>query len=306
MSANVIVSQVGKIRELFRDYGFYKGLKIWWYYKNVRLKKRNLKLNDKIVDVNNYRLEILPDDDGISTELALFKTHEPLNTKLLGNYLKKGMVCLDVGANIGYYTILESKIIGNEGKVIAIEPSPINFPLLKKNLEREKLDNVETFCLAGGNTDGSLKFLLDRQSNLSRILKEGEKSKSSDTIVDVPVKKLDNFVDELKLEKIDFLRMDVEGYEYYIYKGFRKSLRKFKPMIQMEFHCMLMGKEKTRELLNMLKEDGYEMEYYIVRELDRPTVMNEKDVKEFSISQIIDLLKKGKNPPTFLTLLRPI
>ena len=79
----MIISQIGKIRELFKDYGIYKGLKIWWYYKNVRLKKRGLNLNNKIVNVNDYKLELLPGDDGISTELALFKTHEPLNTKLL-------------------------------------------------------------------------------------------------------------------------------------------------------------------------------------------------------------------------------
>lgn len=306
LTANVIISQIGKIRELFRDYGIYKGLKIWWYYKNVRLKKRGLNLKNKIVDVNDYSLELLPDDDGISTELALFKTHEPLNTKLLRDYLKEGMICLDVGANIGYYTLLESKIVGDQGRVIAIEPSPINFQVLEKNLKMANAKNVNSFCLAGGDKNGILKFLLERQSNLSRILREDEIVKPSDTIVDVPVKKLDLFVEELDLKKLDFLRMDVEGYEYQIYKGFRNSLKKFKPMIQMEFHCMLLGDKKTRKLLCMLKEDGYDIVYYIVREFDRPTVMNKKDVKKISLNQVIDLLDKGKIPPAFLTLLRPL
>jgi len=290
----VIISQIDKIRELFKDYGIYKGLKIWWYYKNVRLKKRKLDLKNKVVDVNDYSLELLPDDDGISTELALFKTHEPLNTKLLRDYLKEGMICLDVGANIGYYTLLESKIVGDQGRVVAIEPSPINFQVLEKNLKMANTKNVNSFCLAGGDKNGILKFRLDRQSNLSRILGEDEIVKSSDTIVDVPVKKLDLFVEELNLKKLDFVRMDVEGYEYNIYMGFRSSLKKFKPMIQMEFHCMLLGAKKTRELLWMLKEDGYDIVYYIVRELDRPTVMNKNDVKRISLNQVIDLLDEGK------------
>lgn len=305
MTSNVIISQIGKIRELFRDYGIYKGTKIWWYYKNVRLKKRNLDLN-KIVDVNGYKLKLIPEDAGISTELALFKTHEPLNTKLLKDSLREGMICLDVGANIGYYTLLESKIVGENGKVIAIEPSPINFPVLEKNLEMANAKNVDSFCLAGGDKNGMLKFFLDKQSNLSRILGENEIVKKTDSIVDVPVKRLDFFIDELNLKKIDFLRMDVEGYEYYIYKGMRNSLKKFKPMIQMEFHCRALGNKKTLELLSMLQEDEYEMVYYIVRELDRPTVMNENDVQKISINQIISLIDKGKTPSTFLTLLRPI
>ena len=69
---------------------------------------------------------------------------------------------------------------------------------------------------------------------------------------------------------------------------------------------MLLGDKKTRELLYMLKEDGYDMVYYIVREFDRPTVMNENDVKKISLDQVIDLLDKGKIPPAFLTLLRPL
>lgn len=306
MTTNVITSQIRKIRELFRDYGIYKGLKIWFYYKNVRLKKRGLNLKNKIVYVNDYKLELLPNDDGISTELALFKTHEPLNTELLKDNLKEGMICLDVGANIGYYTLLESKIVGDKGMVIAIEPSPINFSILKKNVEMANAKNVNLFCLAGGDKNGVLKFLLDKQSNLSRILGEDEIVKPSDKIVDVPVKKLDVFIEELNLKKFDFLRMDVEGYEYQIYKGFRNSLKKFKPMIQMEFHYMLLGDKKTRDLLGMLKEDGYDLVYYIVREFDRPTVMSQNDVKNISLNQVIDFLDKGKIPPAFLVLLTPL
>ena len=169
-------------------------------------------------------------------------------------------------------------------------------------------------CVPPNNADSNYKMtkehLLDKieipGQNIHRILGENEIVKKTDSIVDVPVKRLDFFIDELNLKRIDFLRMDVEGYEYYIYKGMRNSLKKFKPMIQMEFHCRALGNKKTLELLSMLQEDEYEMVYYIVRELDRPTVMNENDVQKISINQIISLIDKGKTPSTFLTLLRPI
>lgn len=84
------------------------------------------------------------------------------------------MVCLDIGANIGYYTLLESKIVGKNGRVIAIEPSPVNFPQLQKNIKIQDASNIEAHQLAGGNINGKINFLLDKHSNLSRIVSEDE------------------------------------------------------------------------------------------------------------------------------------
>ena len=133
MKLGVIYSQIKSIKKLCSEFGVYKGLKVWRFYKYIRIKKRNLDLSNKIVFVNGYKMSLLPNDDGISTELALFNIHEPLNTQLIAKNLNKGMICFDIGANIGYYTLLESKIIGDSGKIIAIEPSPLNFQQLKKN-----------------------------------------------------------------------------------------------------------------------------------------------------------------------------
>ena len=55
--------------------------------------------------------------------------------------LKQDMICLDLGSNIGYYAVIESNIIGQSGKIFAIEPSPVNFPILKINLENQKKNN---------------------------------------------------------------------------------------------------------------------------------------------------------------------
>ncbi len=90
----------------------------------MRLKKRKLNLSNKIIEVNGYKLALVPNDEGISTELALFNVHEPLTTKILKTNLKTGMVCLDIGSNIGYFVSLESNIVGDSGKIYAIEPSP--------------------------------------------------------------------------------------------------------------------------------------------------------------------------------------
>jgi len=301
----VIISQIKSIKYLCREFGLYKGFKVWKFYKYIRIKKKNLDLTNKVVEVNGYHLSLLPNDDGISTELALFNSHEPLNTKLLAQNLKKGMVCFDIGANIGYYTLLESKIVGAEGKVIAIEPSPINFKQLQKNIQNEKVTNVELYQMAGGNQNGTIKFLLDSHSNLSRIVLDEENPKTLDETVDVPIKKLDSFIDEFSIKKLDFIRMDVEGYEFNILEGMQNSIKKFRPMIQIEVHTGILGHKKTQKLLEWLLSTKYEVIYYITRQLDCPTIGNMDDVKHFSISELLDLLTRSKLPTVFLLFLKP-
>jgi FkbM family methyltransferase len=257
------------------------------------------------VDVNGYKLSLIPNDAGISTELALFGTHEPLNTRMLAKQLREGMTCFDIGANIGYYTLLESRIVGKNGKIIAMEPSPVNFSKLQKNIQMEGAKNIELFNLAGGNKDGKIKFLLKKQSNLSRIVSEDEIT-PSDNIIEVPIRKLDGFLQDLSLEKLDFLRMDVEGYEFYIYEGIRNSVKKYKPDMQIEIHAHHLGERKTRELLEKIKEDGYETEYYIVRQIDIPTVGDMDDVKKVKIDTLLEMLDEKRLPTSFLLFLKNI
>lgn len=304
MKIGIIASQAKSIKQLCKEFGVYKGLKVWKFYKYIRLKKKNLNLANKVVRVNGYNLELLPNDDGISTELALFNTHEPLNTQLFTQNLKEGMVCFDIGANIGYYTLLESKIVGDSGKIIAIEPSPVNFSQLQKNIQNEKVKNVELYQMAGGDQNGTLKFLLDPHSNLSRIISKEESEKISGNIIDVPVKKLDSFLDELSIKSLDLLRMDVEGYEFNILEGMKNSIKKFRPMIQMEVHTRILGNGKTQKLLEWLMEENYEVVYYITRQLDCPKVGDMSDVKHFSINDLLNLLSKNKLPTAFLLFLK--
>ena len=60
---------------------------------------------EHVVETNGYKLKTMANDVGISLELLIFKTHEPLTTRLLHDEIEKGMVCIDIGGNIGYYTI---------------------------------------------------------------------------------------------------------------------------------------------------------------------------------------------------------
>jgi len=275
-------------------YGIGKAFKVILHYLYVGLKKSSIKNSTNlIVNCNGYKLSVISGDPGISSELLMFKTHEPLTTKLLSKELKKGMTCLDVGGNIGYYTMLESKIVGNEGKVIVVEPSPLNYEHLKHNLEMQNASNVTSYNFAAGDKDGEVNFLIYKESNGSFTIPDGEETSLPGDIIKVPAKRLDTFLNEISIEKVDFVRMDVEGYEYHIIRGMEKTIEKSKPMFQIEVHSTLMGSDNTKKFLKEFQNAGYETKYYIPRDIDLPIIGSMKDVKKYSIDTLIDMLDNG-------------
>jgi len=270
-------------------YFFYK------FYFNYKISHLDL-TKETILNVNGYKMSFLPNDRGISAELLLFKTHEPLHTGLLSKELKADMVCIDVGSNIGYYAILESTLVGKNGKVICIEPSPPSFKMLQKNVKLQNSSNIETYNFACGDYDGTVKFFVSNRSNWSRVIPENKSKSIVDedlTIIDVSIKKLDTFLTEIPETKIDIIRMDIEGYEYTALRGMTKTIEKYKPLLIFELHQVFLGFEKTKEMLSDLKKNGYEIKYYINRAMDMPMIGNKRDIKKINIDTLIEKLKKG-------------
>lgn len=286
-----------------KRYGFSKGLRAFLHYGYVGIKKQWLKPNQQnILTVNGCKLEIIPGDPlGTSAELLMFKTHEPISTKLISKLLKQGMTCLDIGANIGYYVLLESKLVGEHGKIIAIEPSPVNFEYLQKNIKLQNTKKIEAFNIAAGNMEGKIKFLIyENASNSGMVIKDGEEKKWPGKVIEVPIIKVDSLLKEKNIAKIDFLRMDVEGYEFHIFEGMQDTLIRHKPIIQIEVHRSIMGDETTKKWFQMLQKLGYEVKYYIPREIDTPMIGTINDVKFHSLEKLTSMLDNKLLPSFFM------
>jgi len=273
---------------------------VYYFYKFIT---NNVPTKKEIVSVNGYQMKIIPKDQGISKEVLVFKTHEPLTTSLVNREIKSGMICIEVGSNIGYYALLESKLVGNNGIVIAIEPSPLNFEYLKYNLSLNNASNVRPFNVAIGDLDTQVNFLISDLSNWCKII-DITPSNSNGNVITVPLVKLDTFVSQNSLPSIDLIRMDIEGYEYNAYNGMVNTIERFKPDLLIEVHVTTMGLEKTGLFLNKLKSDGYEIKYYIEKRLDRPWVNNmKKDVEMIGIARLIEMLAKKKIPDLLMLYL---
>jgi len=291
------------IKFILRDGGFEKIIKAISFYLNDKIKRRVVNHEKTKFLLGKYEFQTLHNDKGISTELQIYETHEPLTTHLIINEIKKGMVCLDLGSNIGYYAVIESNIIGELGKIFSVEPSPVNFPLLKLNLENQQLENFSVHNIAIGDKNEEMEFIVSEKSNWSKIKTGNEKINPEDRIIKIPVKTLDFFVDENNIKKVDIIRMDVEGFEYNILLGSQKVLKKFKPKLFIEIHKMYLGNKKTHYIFSELKKQEYEIKYYIPRIYDSPIIGKLDDIKTPTIDEVLIKLEEGSLPDAFQVVL---
>ena len=234
-------------KRFFREYIPLKFLYI--FFKDGKIMKK-VQGSRMILDLN---------DLGISRELALYGVHERNSTAEVKKIIRPGMKILEIGANIGYYALLESKLAGPSGHLYAIEPSPYNFECLKKNIELNGIRNADLYKAAFGEKRSKAIFYLYDRSNLSSFIKREDMGMKAEEI-EVEVTTLDDF---LRGKTIDFVRMDVEGYELEILKGGAAALStEYKPkLFFIEVHSALLHKKNSsgREIIESLGRYGYEV-----------------------------------------------
>ena len=290
----------------YKRYGLRKTIKgIYYYHINILNQLKLPFIKKELLEINGHPLSIIPGDRGISAQLLLYKTHEPLSTHFLTKVLKEGMTCIDIGSNIGYYACLESKLVGTSGQIIAIEPSPKNYEFLKKNLKLQPIQNYKSFNFACGDSNGFTDFFVSDRSNWSRVVTNEDQRTIDDNteIIKVKLMTLDTFVQEQKFDKINLIRMDVEGYETDVYTGMRETIKKFNPMIQMEIHNIFLGSEKTNNLLKNFKNDGYEVKYFIPQDMDLPIIGKITDVTQITINKLLKMNQNHLLPKIFQVFL---
>jgi len=186
--------------------------------------------------------------------LALYYngSHEPHVSSLFCSLLNNGMTVVDVGALIGYYTLLAAKRVGDNGRVLAFEPSPTAFSLLLKNIKINNRNNIKAFKYAVSDKNGKKTFDLSRLSFAH--------TKSSDTIV-VNTVFIDSFLHSLSIEDVDLVKIDVEGAELEVLRGMRKILSRGKVKIICEVHpdgLSSLG-YSNEDVENILKEYSYKI-----------------------------------------------
>lgn len=210
--------------------------------------------------IYDYRMLLDLRDRGISRTLILFGQREMEHKVMLERVLKPGMSVLDIGANIGYYALMELGMIGSNGRLIAIEPSPSNVELLKRNLALNGYDGVEAHNAAISDSSGTRQFFLSEMSNLNTFHDTGTGSLHlSGKTVEVRTAT----VPEIAAGRpIDLIRMDVEGHEVEVINGLLPAVERgeMAPMIIFETHLSRYGADHDLEApLRRLFAQGYKV-----------------------------------------------
>ncbi len=248
-------------------------------------------------------------DTGISKELFLYGGHEPIATALVKGLLQEGMFVVDIGSNIGYYVLLEARLVGERGRVVAIEPEPRNIDLLRRNITLNALANVTVIEGAIGDQNGPGIVYLSDHSNWHSMF-PSEKCQLG--TIEVKVYRLDSLVEHLMLPRIDLIRMDVQGYEVTIMKGMMRTIEKFRPRLVIELHPHWVGGRKIVNLLQVLKDFDYENRFAVPRIVDhasrQPFALPEDRTRlEFlSIDQMISDLRFEKEKPWLTGFFEPV
>ena len=200
------------------------------------------------------------EDRGISRNLLLFGQREMDHKAMLERVLKPGMTVFDIGANIGYYVLLELGLIGESGRMIAIEPSPSNIALLSRNLALNGVSERVTLVEgAVSDSNGGRSIHLSEQSNLNTFHADGRAALHlSGKTIEVTTYSLPALAE--RYGPPDLIRMDVEGHEVEVIEGMLEAVRagSLAPMIIFETHRSRYSQDHDMEsALRGLFDCGY-------------------------------------------------
>jgi len=256
---------------------------IWKYHAERKMQQMNHHGLLLVETAIGFYMFVNPKDIGIGMELYRSHIHEPFATKLLPCMAKKGATVFECGANIGYYTLQLSQLVGDGGKVISVEPNPEAAKNLRLNLELNRVTNVEVYELALGAKEGTATFYIRDASNLSSMHSEQEEYTRR---VTVRVERVDSLIKTVG-SPIHLIRMDVEGYEDKIIQGAITTIEKYLPKIAIEYHKQKMGVEHAEKNLLELARLGYRIKFIFPRDEDwpwikkQPPILHSVEIPEF-------------------------
>ena len=177
---------------------------------------------------------------------------------LMEKSIKPGMTVVDIGANIGFYTILFSKLVSSGGKVIALEPEEQNFDHLKKNTE--KLDNVLLERAAVGDKDGEIFLYKSDLLNVDHQTFDIGDARNADK---VKCYALDSYFQTDA--KVDFIKIDIQGYDYFALKGMVELTKRSDGLTilgEIWPYGLVKAGVSAREYLALLRSLGFEVNFF--------------------------------------------
>lgn len=218
-----------------------------------RLRQKTLR-QPILLELEGFKIFVRRNDWTIGWVIARDKIWEPHVTREIRALLKPGTVFVDIGANVGYFSLLAAACVGERGRVIAIEANPDNCDLIRQGVRANNFNNVLVYPYAVAEkeqefilgVDGSNSGIIEMGSNIDEVGLHIQAVTGDSLLKDQP--------------RIDLIKIDIEGAEWRALRGMREVIVRHRPVIFTEFFPALLEKTSgvaPEEYLNALRDLGY-------------------------------------------------
>lgn len=209
----------------------------------------------RYVNVENINFALDGADTSISGSIINGNSYEPHVTDVFRRYIKSGWRVVDIGANIGYFTMLAASIVGEHGEVLAFDPNSENCRLILINAARSNFNNIKLHPVALSGETGYAYFSSHIGSNGGMVSFHQDNLMNGMGLV-VPTARLDDLIKR----PVDFIKIDVEGAEHSVFRGALNVLSSYRPIVSSEFSCEMIRRVSgvnPREYLALFVSYGY-------------------------------------------------
>ena len=228
-------------------------------YSFVRKVKNYSHLNLQTDYAEVFGNKLFLSKKGLGLSVSHYGTYEELEAKIMEEKIETGNIVVDIGANIGLHTLNMARIVGNTGQVFAFEPDPSNFEILKKNVKINNYKNIILEQKAVGDKHGRATLYQSDNPINHRIFPQIERATNQ---VQVELTNLDNYFDSDMIDKINFIKIDVEGMEFGVLKGMKnilKNNKKIKILFEFVPKDTIEAGFIPIELLDYLTSNGFKL-----------------------------------------------
>jgi len=228
----------------------------------------------RLVELDDFKIYVRKNDFFIGAVIANTRNYEPYVTDEVRRLLKPGMVFIDIGANIGYFSLLAAALVGRTGKVYAFEPNPDNCRMFEKSVEVNGFENIELFPYAVAEAGQTFNLDVGGTNSNGRIIDFSPQAVPGQaTPLSIEAVVLDEALPDL--ERVDVIKLDIEGAEPRAWQGMQQIVNKFRPALVFEFSPELIPITSHISAESFLDEIlGREYDLYILERFkeksDRP------------------------------------
>lgn len=190
-------------------------------------------------------------------EILNFNDYEAAELKMMKLLLKKNSIILDIGANVGWYSIHLARQVP-QGKIFAFEPIPRTYDFLTENIALNGLTNIKTYKIGFSDKAGFFNFYYNRDYPTATSLKDIMQGNDV-ALVKCRVERLDDFLKKHRIKHFDFIKCDVEGAEKFVIEGGSQAIAENKPIIFLELLRKWSAKFNyhPNDVINALAHIGY-------------------------------------------------